>query len=199
MILLSVNKIVSQDSTGVRLIGTGIEYYYSVNGHGAFIFPHISYAKGKHQFKLGPAIHKRTFQVKGAKLSYSYLLAGMDGEEKFNSNFRDNKNGTWRVSLFGYMQYVDNTALSFSREKEETLLNADSSVNWTKVSLSTVEGGVGAEIDVKLFNMIQMRSFIGVAVYSHLNHPTAMYQDQTAATFVAGIGVNVPTLRRTKK
>lgn len=181
------------------MIGAGIEYYYSVNGHGAFISPHISYAKGKHQLKLGPSIHKRTFQVKGAKLSYSYLLAGMDGEEKFNSNFRDNKNGTWRVSLFGYVQYVDNTALSFSREEEETILNADSSVNWTKVALSTLEGGVGAEIDVKLFNTIQLRSFVGIAVYTHLNHPPTMYQDQTAATFVAGIGINVPTFRRTKK
>lgn len=188
----------AQDSSCVKLWGAGIEYYYSVNGHGAFISPHLSYSSGKHQLKIGPTIHKRSMQVKGAKLSYSFLLAGMDGEEKFNTNFRDNKNGTWRVNLYSYLQFVDYTGLSYDRAKEETVLSADSTINWNNVYLSTAEGGLGAEIDVKLLNYFLLRAYVGVTVYSYLNYPTGMYQDKTGAAFVAGIGINVPTFRRTK-
>lgn len=188
----------AQDTACVKLWGAGIEYYYSVNGHGAFISPHVSYSSGKHQLKLGPTLHKRSMHLKGAKLSYSYLLAGMDGEEKFNSSFRENKNGTWRVNLYSYLQFVDYTTLSYDRAKEETMLSADSTMDWNSVKLSTAEGGVGAEVDVKLLNYFLLRGYVGFTVYSHLNYPTGMYQDKTGAAFVAGIGINIPTFRKAK-
>lgn len=192
-------QVLSQDSTKYSLIGAGLEYYYSVNGHGAFISPHISYTKGKHQLKLGPAIHKRTMMLKGAKLSYAFLLAGMDGEEKFSTDFRENRNGTWRVNLVSYLQFVDYTALSYARAREETLVSTDSTTDWNKVYLSTFEAGLGAEIDVKLFNYLQLRTYIGISVYSHLNHPSSMYQEKTGASFVTGIGVNVPGFKKAGK
>lgn len=189
---------ISQTQIKSRSIGAGIETYYSVNGHGAFYSPHISFNKNKHHIKLGPCIHKRTLQVKGAKLTYSYMLAGMEGEEQLNADFKESNNGSWRVSIFGYAQFVDFTALSFRRTEEETLLNEGLNVDWNKVYISTAEGGFGAEIDVKLFKYLQFRTYVGIAVYSHLNQPEVMYQDKTAAAFIAGIGLNIPSFKKAK-
>ncbi len=173
--------------------------YYSVNGHGAFYSPHISYSKNKHSLKLGPCIHKRSLKVSGAKLSYAFMLAGMDGEEQTKTNFKESSNGTWRVSLFTYGQFSDFTGLSYKRQTEETLLNEGNATDWGQVYISTLEGGFGAEIDVKLFSYFQLRSYVGITVYSHLNQPEFMYQDKTAAAFIAGFGVNVPTFKKNKK
>lgn len=197
LLLFFLNTVLfSQREERKSLIGFGIETYYSVNGHGGFISPHISYNKNKHHIKLGPCIHKRTTQLKGVKLAYSYILAGMDGEEKTMPNFRESSNGSWRVSVFTYMQYVNNTALSYRREVEETLLSADSLSDWSKVTISTIEGGLGVEMDVKLFSYLQFRTYVGCTVYSHLNYPVNMYQDKTAVAFIAGIGINVPTFKK---
>lgn len=178
------------------MLGFGVETYYSVNGHGGFYSPHLSYNNSRQNIKLGPCIHKRSLKLAGAKLCYSYVLAGMDGEEKLSVNFRESNNGSWRVSLFTYIQFVDYTALSYNRTVEETLLSNDTLVNWNNVYLSTAEGGLGAELDVKLFNYLQIRGFVGVSVYSHLNYPEGMYQDKTAAAFIAGVGTNIPTFKK---
>ena len=188
----------SQEQAKSGMIGAGLEFYYSVNGHGSFFSPHVSFNKNKHHLKLGPCLHKRSLKVKGAKLTYSYMLAGMDAEEQFNTNFKESSNASWRVSIFTYGQFVDHTSLSINRAEEETLLNEGSGIDWYKVHVSTLEGGVGAEIDVKLFNYLQFRTYVGVSVYAHLNQPQGMYQDQTAAAFIAGVGINIPSFKRSE-
>lgn len=189
----------AQEKENKVLLGAGIETYYSVNGHGGFFSPHLSINKNKHHIKLGPAIHKRSLKLSGVKMQYSYILAGMDAEEQLNAGFRESSNGSWRVSIFAYAQFVDYTALSYRRTVEETLLSNDTTINWNNVYLSTAEGGLGAEIDVKIFNYVQLRCFAGVCVYSHLNYPVGMYQDKTAASFIAGAGINFPTFRKAAK
>jgi hypothetical protein len=197
--LFSKLDLVSQDENKPAFIGAGLEFFYSVNGHGSFFSPHVSYNKNKHHLKLGPCIHKRSLKVKGAKLTYSYMLVGMDAEEQFNTNFKESSNASWRVSIFAYGQFVDYTSLSINRAEEETLLNEGSGIDWYKVNISTAEGGVGAELDVKLFNYLQFRTYVGLTVYSHLNQPQGMYQDQTAAAFIAGVGLNIPSFKKSDK
>lgn len=186
----------AQEKENNVLIGAGIEAYYSVNGHGGFFSPHLSVNRNRHNLKLGPVIHKRSMKLSGVKLQYAYVLAGMDGEEQVNAGFKESSNGSWHVNIFTYAQFVDYTSLSYKRAVEETLLSNDTTINWSKVYISTAEGGLGAEIDVKIFNYVQLRGYVGVCLYSHLNYPTGMYQDKTALSYVAGVGVNIPTFRK---
>lgn len=178
--------------------GGGIEIFYSANAHGAFYSGHLSFNQSKHHLKVGPLVHKRSLKVSGAKLAYSYVLAGMDAEEMLHANFKESSNGSWRVSLMAFVQYIDKTQMNYKRVVEEELLNPDIKQDWNKVLLSTLEGGLGAELDVKLFNYLQLRTYVGVTVYSHLSYPTIMYHEKTAAAFIFGAGVNVPSFKKNK-
>lgn len=178
--------------------GGGIEMFYSANAHGAFYSGHLSFNQSKHHLKVGPLVHKRSLKVSGAKLAYSFVLAGMDAEEMLHANFRESSNGSWRVSLMTFVQYIDKTQMNYKRVVEEELLNPDIKQDWNKVYLSTVEGGLGAELDVKVFNYVQLRTYVGVSVYSHLNYLTVMYHEKTAAAFIFGAGLNVPSFKKNK-
>jgi len=124
----------------------------------------------------------------------------MDGEEQLGMGFSESNNGSCRISLFSYFQYVNSTALSFHRVKEETALNTDSIPrDWNKVKISAVEGAVGAELDVKLLTYIQWRSFVAIGMYSYLNPVHGMYQDPIGLMFIVGTGIDIPTFRTKKK
>lgn len=181
-------------------LGVGIDASISNDGHGGFYGAHLSVSKGRKSFRIGPVIHKRSMQLTGGRISYSYILAGMDGEEQMGMNFPESNNGSCRISLFAYLQYINNTALSYHRSQEETSLYQDTiPKDWNKARLSTVEGAIGAEIDVKLFSYMQWRSFVGIGLYSYLNPIQGMYQEPTGLMFMVGTGIDIPTFRKKKK
>ena len=181
-------------------LGVGVDVSLSNNGHGAFYGGHLSLSKGRKSFKIGPIIHKRSMQITGGRISYSYILAGMDGEEQMGMNFPESNNGSCRISLFAYLQYINNTGLSYHRAGEEASLSQDSTFrDWNKAKISTVEGAIGAEIDVKLLSYIQWRSFVGIGLYSYLNPIAGMYQEQTGLMFMVGTGIDIPTFKQRKK
>jgi hypothetical protein len=198
-ISISVN-LFSQEIPEKLAVGVGADVSISNNGHGGFYGAHVTLSKGRHNFKIGPVIHKRSMQLSGGRISYSYVLAGMDGEEQLGMNFPESNNGSCRISLFTYLQYINNTALSYHRAQEEMQLYTDTiPMDWNKVRLSTIEGAVGAEIDVKLLSYIQWRSFVGIGLYSYLNPIQGMYQDPTGLMFMVGTGIDIPTFKKRKK
>lgn len=181
-------------------IGLGVDISLSNNGHGGFYGAHLTVTKGRNNFKAGPLMHQRSMQLAGGRLSYSYILAGMDGEEQMGISFPESNNGSCRISLFTYLQYVSNTTLSYTRAKEETQLYIDTiPVDWNAVRLSTIEGAVGAEIDVKFLGYLQWRTFVGLGLYSYLNPVQGMYQETTGLMFMIGTGIDIPTFKKTKK
>ncbi len=199
-ILLSILNLKGQEPPKKLNLGFGVDVSISNNGHGGFYGAHLSVSKGRTGFRIGPVMHKRSTQLTGGRLSYSYILAGMDGEEQMGMNFPESNNGSCRISLFAYLQYINNTGLSYHRSLEETQIYSDSiPMDWNKVKLSTVEGAVGAEIDVKLLGYIQWRSFVGIGLYSYLNPVSVMYQEQTGLMFMVGTGIDIPTFRKKKK
>jgi hypothetical protein len=183
-------------------LGFGLEASVSNNGHGSFFEGHLTYSKGRNTIRLGPCIHKRSMEFSGVRLSYAYVLAGMDGEEQLGMAFSESNNGSCRISLYTHLQYIHNTKLSYQRAKEESVLYSDSIAkarDWNQVRLSTVEVAVGAQIDVKLLNYIQWRTSVGLGAYSYLNYIPGMYQEQTGLIFFISSGIDIPTFRRSKK
>lgn len=199
-LVLSVFSLKAQEVPKKMNLGVGLDVSISNNGHGGFYGAHISLSKGRKSLKIGPVMYKRSMQVTGGRICYSYILAGMDGEEQLGMNFSESNNGSCRISLFSYVQYINNTGLSYHRSLEETSIFTDSvSRDWNKVKLSTVEGAIGVEIDVKLLSYIQWRSFAGIGMYSYLNPIAGMYQEQTGLMFMVGTGIDIPTFRKKKK
>jgi hypothetical protein len=201
IIFVVLNLVVfGQEAPKKMQTGFGLDVSLSNDGYGSFYGAHVTFSKGRNNFKIGPLMHKRSLQFSGARLSYSYILAGMDGEEQLGMGFSESNNGSCRISLFSYLQYVNSTALSYHRVKEETTLSNDSIPrDWNKVRLSSVEAAVGAEIDVKLMNYIQWRSFVAIGMYSYLNPIGGMYQDPTGLMFIVGTGIDIPTFKKRKK
>jgi hypothetical protein len=199
-LLLIAFNMLAQEVPKKMYMGFGFDASLSNNGHGGFYGAHLTFSKGRGNFKLGPCLHQRSMQLTGGRISFSYVLAGMDGEEQLGMGFPESNNGSCRISLFTYVQYVNNTTLSYQRAKEETTLYADTIPrDWNKVKLSTIEGAIGAEIDVKLLSYIQWRSFVGIGLYSYLNPVIGMYQEPTGLMFMVGTGIDIPTFRKKKK
>ena len=199
-LFLAALNLNGQEVPKKMYMGFGFDVSISNNGHGGFYGGHLTLSKGRNSFKLGPCLHQRSMQLTGGRLSYTYILAGMDGEEQLGMGFPESNNGSCRVSLFAYLQYINNTSLSYQRAKEETSLYADTIPrNWNTVKLSTIEGAIGAELDVKLFSYIQWRSFVGIGLYSYLNPVEGMYQEPTGLMFMVGTGIDIPTFKKKKK
>ena len=181
-------------------LGFGVDASVSNNGHGSFYGAHLSLGKGRSSFKAGPVLHRRSSELTGGRLSYSYILAGMDGEEQLGMGFPESNNGSCRISLYTYLQYINNTKLSYQRAKEETALYTDSIIkDWNQARLSTIEAVIGAEMDVKLFNYLQWRTCVGIGVYSYLNYIPGMYQSQTGLIFMISTGFDIPSFKKKKK
>ena len=45
-------------------------------------------------------------QLTGGRLSFTHILAGMDGEEQLGMGFPESGNGSCRISLFSYLQFT---------------------------------------------------------------------------------------------
>ena len=199
--LLSVGQETSTTEVPKKTyIGFGVDASVSNNGHGSFYGAHLSLGKGRSSFKAGPVLHRRSSELTGGRLSYSYILAGMDGEEQLGMGFRESNNGSCHISLYTYLQYLNNTKLSYQRAKEETTLYTDSVIkDWNQARLSTIEAAIGAEMEVKLFNYLQWRTCVGIGVYSYLNYIPGMYQSQTGLIFMISTGLDIPSFKKNKK
>ncbi len=203
LILLNTNSLLAQDSIRKPvLVGLGIETYFTMSGHGGFYSAFLAINKGKGTFKAGPVMHKRSQQITGAKMSYSYRIATMNGEDVYNIPFNEFRVGSMQVNLFAFLHYVQNTGLSYKRAVETQLLNIDSATvntNWNGTRLNTVEGGIGVELGIKITKRVLWTSYIGLSVYDHLNYFPELYYEKAAVVLMVGTGLSIPTFRLKRK
>lgn len=199
--LFSLMLCKAQEPVKKSAFGFGLEASISNNGHGSFFEGHLTAGRGRSTFRIGPTFHHRSGEFSGGRLSYAYVLAGMDGEEQLGMGFSESNNGSCRISLYTTLQYINNTKLSYQRAKEETVLYADTAVHrdWNQVRLSTVELAVGAQIDVKLLGYLQWRTCVGLGGYTYLNYIPGMYQSKTGLIFMISSGLDIPTFKKKKK
>jgi hypothetical protein len=170
--------------------GTGINTYISSNGHGAYYSPFISFSKGKNLVMLGGCIQKRYTKLDGVRVSFAHLLAGHDDDvDKLSLDDQ----GTTPVQLrfLSYVQYLDQAALSYNRSRIETITNREMQRDWNAVKLSTIEGGLGAEIDVK-FKYFTIQTFLTLSAYYHINYIEGMYHERCSPALTLGTGILIP-------
>jgi hypothetical protein len=170
--------------------GVGVEGFISFNGHGAFLSGYGSLNSEKHSLKLGPMLQARSMRVNGLKFSYSYIAARR--ERVILADEPRSVGGPLRFGFFTFAQYIHNGDISVRRVEEESVRNPESTTDWKGVKLSTIEGGAGFELSIRLSRRMQLRNFMGLSVYYHLDHPEGMYHEQIAPTLIFGTGLNIP-------
>jgi len=188
--LLNTDKIFGQEINKKTFhYGFGLEYYVTGSGHGGFYSGYLSMSKGKSAFSLGPVVQKRSLKFGGARLGFTYKIAGLDDEDKSLN--------TGRVGLkfFSYLQYVDLLPLSYSAENSETTVHVNSQMDWNGIKLSTLEGGAGIEIHIRIAKAITWKNYVGLAGFYHFNYVSGMYNDRSGPAIIFGTGINIPRLK----
>lgn len=197
---LSVLTVLSQEKKKAPrplYIGAGAGVHVSGSGYGQFYTLYASLSKGKHNITLGPCMQKRSGLVKAGRLTYSYILAAQDDEGTFVETKDYKSSDLLQFGLFSYVQYSNGLPLSFHRVKIED--QADTTgFNWNDVRVSTVEGGLGAELFIRLGRRLRWRSFFGFSAYYHTNYPANMYQERASLLLMAGTSLNLTSFKRSK-
>ncbi|MGZ3884376.1 MAG: hypothetical protein ACXVP0_17265 [Bacteroidia bacterium] len=193
VLLLTCGSLRGQDSIRKpAYFGIGVEAYLSMSGHGGYYGGYGMLSKGKHMLRIGACMQKRNLQVNGCKLLYSYRVASMNGEDIYSMSFSELRVGACQVNVQGFVQYLNNAVLSYKRSKEEGILSKDSTINWGKVTLSTLEIGVVAELALKFTKKTFLNAFIGISYYNHLNYFTGIYNDKSGPVLILGAGISLP-------
>jgi hypothetical protein len=172
-------------------IGMGVETNISSNGHGTYYSGYISLNKGKGSVKLGACIQQRGMKMNGLRLGYSLKLAGLD-QETTTALYDDLPNGSVVLNAFSYAQYLNDASLSSRRAKVESLTQLEGNRNWNTVKMSTAEAGIGIELTVKLSDWVQLRNFISLSGYYHVDYIQGMYQERMMPVINIGTGINIP-------
>jgi hypothetical protein len=176
-------------------LGFGMDMCTSGNAHGAFYSGRINLSKGKSVFGVGPCLQKRSLQVNGLKLNYSYLLTGIN-EGYDTDEIGENKNDPHDIlelRLLVSIQYINNASLSYKAARVETITSPESKTNYNKMRFSTIEGAVCIELDVDL-KWIRIRNYFGASVFNHFNYLNGMYRPKCAAALMFGTGIIIPEI-----
>jgi hypothetical protein len=178
-------------------IGAGAGVHVSGSGYGQFYSLYASFSKGKHNITLGPCLQKRSGSVKAGRLTYSFILAAQDDEGTFVETKDYKSSDILQLGIFSYAQFADQLPLSFRRVKIEDQADT-SSFDWNSVKMSTIEGGTGVELFIRLGKRLRWRSFFGVSVYYHTSYPDKIYQERSALLLVAGTSLNFTSFVKPK-
>ena len=172
--------------------GMGLEFYASGDAHGGYFSGYASVSRGKGMLTIGPVMQKRSKLIKGARLGFTFKLAGLDLEDKGNNT------GTVGLKIFSYIQFVDVLPLSFKAAETERMVNTDSTrynKDWNKVLLSTGEMGIGIEIHIRIAKAITWKNYLGLSTSYRFNHLQGMYNEKVVPALIFGTGINIPRFK----
>jgi hypothetical protein len=173
-------------------VGLGLSNYITTNGHGAFYSSFVSVSKGRGMVTLGACLQKRTTEINGGRLSFSYLLASRNDDDELPYGVEETQEeSVLQLRFLSYLQYLDRANLSYNRARVETITNVERAIDWNKVKMSTAEAGLGVELDIKL-KYFTVRNFITLSGYYHINYIEGMYHEKCSPALTLGTGIVIP-------
>jgi hypothetical protein len=178
-------------------IGAGAGMHISGSGYGQFYSLYLSLSKSKHNITIGPCLQKRSNLVRAGRLTYSYILAAQDDEGTFVEGKDYKSSDILQLGIFSYAQYADQLPLSFRLVKLEDQADT-TSFDWNTVKMSTIEGGTGVELFVRLGKKLRWRTFFGVSAYYHTSYNDRMYQERNGLLLAAGTSLNFTSFVKAK-
>jgi hypothetical protein len=173
-------------------LGIGMESYVTGGQHGTFYSAYLSATKNKSGITLGPCLQKRSMAVKGAKLSYTYLIGEKETFVTPDSTIINTVSAVkFKLRIFSFLQYVHKLPLSYLAARVETITNRDEEQNWNEVKLSTLSGGAGIELDIQ-FRRFTLRNYFGGSMYYHVNYIVSMYHERMSPALTFGTAISIP-------
>lgn len=191
------NPVLKQVEQKPRTIkfGFGLETYVSGNAHGAFYSARLNVSKGKSVFSLGPCLQKRTLELTGAKLGYSYLISGINDryDEDELKEMKYESRDILELRVLCYVQYLHKARLSYAASRVETITSNESTTNFNQVRLCTVEAALCAEIDINI-KWLKIRTYMGATTFYHTTYIKGMYREKCSPALIFGTGFIIPNI-----
>lgn len=178
----------------VRL-GAELETYVSGNAHGAYYTAAVNLSKGKSIFSAGPCLQKRSLEVNGIKLGYSYLLSGINDrydQDEINE-LKDAPRDVLELRVLCFVQYLHKASLSYKASRVETITANESKINFNQVRFTTVEAALCMELDYNI-KRFKIKNYMGVSAFYHTDHLKGMYRPKCSPALMFGAGLIIPQL-----
>jgi hypothetical protein len=176
-------------------LGLGLEAYASGNAHGAYYSPNVNLSKGKSMISLGPCLQKRSLEINGLKIGYSYLLSGINDrydQDEINE-MKNDPSDILELRVLCYVQYLHNAKLSYNASRVETITNQESKMNFNQVRLSTIESAICIELDINS-KWLKIRTYLGASTFYHTDYINGMYRPKCSPALMFGTGIVIPHL-----
>ncbi len=194
--------------------GLTLDTYVSGNAHGTMYSGLLNYRINRSVISLGPSIQKRYMKIGGGKLTYSYLLNAPKTKKRYSFHTNKNKRNInkyideelddeeeiftddgFQIKFYSYFQYLNNLPLSYDAQKLESFVNRVENQNWNSTTLSTVEGGLGFELNIRITRNLYWRNFIAASVFYHTKYVTNMQHEQYSPALTIGTSLNIPNFK----
>jgi hypothetical protein len=212
-LFLSSHKALAQtELQNYNQIGLTFGSFISGNGHGSMYTPQICFNTKKSALYVGPCIQKRAMQFNGVRMAYSFVLnskpktAVEEDEEEIEAAYQYFGGSTpvktstiateSRVNfkLFVYAEYLKDNLLSNSMVKMETHVNRVEGVNWNTAKLSTIEGGIGGQIGLRLKKNVYLNAYITASFFYHTKYINNMHHEQYSPCITIGTNITIPKI-----
>ncbi len=202
------------------MIGVALGSSISGNGHGSIYLPQLVFTNKRSAFLLGACLQKQALRFNGAKLAYEFVLNARtkkvieeeaedstdmvyqyfksnDPREDVNLDPNHGPNIEQRVNfkLYVYAEYLKNNLLSHCTQKMEAHVNRVEGYDWKTATLSTVEGGLGFELGVRLAKNVQWNTFIAASFYYHTKYINNMHHEQFSPCITLGTSISIPKIK----
>ena len=197
---ISQNSVIDPELKTVKrnkqtaYIGFGAEAYMNGDAHGTFYSAGITLERGNSILCIAPCMQKRSLEVNGGKISFSYLLSGIN--ECYDNDRSESKNGLHDVvelRVLCNLQYTHKAQLSYCASRVETITTPENAINFNEVRFSTISATLGPEMDLYL-KKIKIRTYAGASFFHHFKYNASMYRPGMGTALVFGIGVYIPHL-----
>ncbi len=181
LLFITCSYVANGQSKDANLVTYGIGGSTSISGcgHGTFYSGYVFVDYNKTMFSIGPCMQKGSNLLKSLKFNCSYKIADSDG--------------MLQLSVFSYLQYMENLPVSFStlQTEERAEVRETNKTDWSKVRLNTLEMGTGIELGIRFGKNLMMRNFIALSGFYHTSYVDNMFSNRMAPVLMLGTSINL--------
>jgi hypothetical protein len=170
---------ISIGQTNQMRFGFVISRSSSGNGFGSFYHPGINVSVGKSEIDLTANFQHKKMNFSGGMVSYRYNV--MEG---------DNNPGE-RMGLFVFsdIKFISNAHLSNRSADLERRISPESSVNFSSLKFSTVEGYAGFGAKYTVCKPLQVYGSIGMGGWCTLSGTSKLHREYNSQSLSLKVGV----------
>ncbi len=174
-------------------IGFGTETYINGDAHGTFYAANVNLTHGRSTISIGPCLQKRSQEVNGGKMSFSYLISGINELYEDESESAAVLNDIVELHALCNLQYTHQSRLSYCAAQAETIANPESTINYGEARFNTITATIGPEVDFSI-KKVKIKTYAGASFFHHFKYDESMYRPRTGTALVFGLGIYIPKL-----